>query len=296
MIRARRELVRILKDAAAGWIDDRASSMGAAIAYYTAFSMAPLLLIVIAVAGLVFGEAAARGAVIEQIAGLIGERGAEAVQAVLAGAHAHGGGVLSAIIGIGTLIVGATTVFSELQSDLDRIWKVDTQSGGLRNTIRARLLSFGLVLGMGFLLMVSLVVSAAIAAVGRFLGESFPGEETLLQLFNTVFSFAVITLLFALIYKILPRAQVGWNEVWTGGLFTAALFSIGKLLIGLYLGKAVPASSFGAAGAFVVLLLWIYYSAQIFLFGAELTYHYTQRRAGRDSAQPARRDFESASQ
>jgi membrane protein len=265
-----------------GWIDDRAASMGAAIAYYTVFSLAPLLLVVISVAGLAFGEDAARGAVVEQISGLIGQRGAEAVQAVLAGAHSKGGGIVSVVIGAAMLVLGATTVFGELQSDLDRIWKVQGRGGGMMQTVRIRLLSFGLVVGMGFLLMVSLVVSAAIAALGRHIGESFPGQEALLQAVNTAFSFVVISLMFAAIYKLLPRAEVRWHETWVGGAFTAALFSVGKLLIGLYVGKTAMASSFGAAGALVVLLLWIYYSAQIFLFGAEVTYHHARlaRRQG----------------
>jgi membrane protein len=270
------EFAVILKHAVAGWIDDRASSMGAAIAYYTAFSLAPLLLIVIAVAGLAFGEAAARGAILDEIGGLIGPRGAEAVQAVLAGAHSRSGGVFSTMVGIITLIIGATTVFSELQSDLDRIWKVPVSSGGIVRTIQARLLSFGLVIGMGFLLIVSLVVSAAISALGRLGQGSFPGEESVLQVINTALSFGVITVIFAMIYKLLPRARVRWREVWPGGAFTAGLFSIGKFVIGLYIGKAALASSFGAAGTFVVLLAWIYYSAQIFLFGAEVTYHHAQ--------------------
>lgn len=274
--RERQSLRPVFVCAVKGWIDDRASSMGAAIAYYTVFSMAPLLLIVISVAGLAFGEDAARGAVVGEISGLIGPRGAEAVQAVLAGAHSKGGGIVSALIGAAMLVLGATSVFSELQNDLDRIWKVPAPSGSVLQTVRVRLVSFGLVLGMGFLLMVSLVVSAGIAALGRHIGQSFPGQEALLQTVNTAFSFVVTSFLFAAIYKLLPRAQVQWREVWVGGAFTSALFSVGKLLIGLYVGKTALASSFGAAGALMVLLLWVYYSAQIFLFGAEVTYHHAR--------------------
>ncbi len=279
-----RHLRQVFAGAIKGWIEDRASSMGAAIAYYTAFSMAPLLLVVIAVAGMVFGDDTARTALMDQITSLIGPRGAEAVQTVLAGAHSKGGGILSATLGIGALIVGATTVFGELQNDLDRIWKVESARSGVLQTVKVRLLAFGLVIGMGFLLMVSLVVSAAIAAVGRRFGESFPAQEVLLQTLNTVLSFLVTSLLFATIYKLLPRAQVRWREVWVGGAFTAGLFTIGKLLIGLYIGKTALGSSFGAAGAFVVLLVWIYYSAQIFLFGAEVTYHHARLNRARTDA------------
>lgn len=272
----RQNLRQVFTCAVEGWIDDHATSMGAAIAYYTVFSLAPLLLIVIAVAGLAFGEDAARGAVVGEISGLVGPRGAEAVQTVLAGAHSKGSGIVSSLIGAAMLVVGATSVFSELQNDLDRIWKVPAQSGGVLQAVRVRLVSFGLVVGIGFLLMVSLVVSAAIAALGRHIGQSFPGQEALLQTVNTAFSFVVISFLFAAIYKLLPRAQVQWHEVWVGGAFTSALFSVGKLLIGLYVGKTALASSFGAAGALMVLLVWVYYSAQIFLFGAEVTYHHAR--------------------
>lgn len=281
-----RRLGRIFICAVEGWFEDRASSMGAAIAYYTAFSMAPLLLLVIAVAGMAFGDHAARSAVMEQIAALVGTRGAEAVQTVLAGAQGKNGGIVSATLGIIMVLVGATTVFGELQRDLDRIWKIDTPGSGLLKTLRIRLLSFGLVLGMGFLLMVSLIVSAAIAMLGHHLGESFPGQEVLLQTINAAFSLLVTSLLFATIYKLLPSTTVLWRDVWVGGTFTAALFTVGKLLIGIYIGRTALASSFGAAGAFLVLLVWIYYSAQIFLFGAEVTYHYARLSRGSLKSRP----------
>ena len=263
----------ILRLSIQGWIDDKASSMGAALAYYTVFSMAPLLLIVIAIGGLVFGEEAARGAVLEQIGGLIGKNGAEAVQAVLAGSRDHSGSLVSVMLGTGALIVGATSVFNELKSDLDRIWKLPPAQGGVWTVVRTRLLSFGLVVSLGFLLLVSLIVSAGISAFGHFMGQSFPGEETVLQGFNTAVSIGVITLVFALLYKLLPGAAVKWSDVWIGAAMTSVLFSLGKFLIGLYIGKAAFNSSFGAAGAFVVLLVWAYYAAQIFLFGAEFTYY-----------------------
>lgn len=265
--------IQILRLSVNGFIDDRASSMGAALAYYTVFSMAPLLLIVIAIGGFVFGEDAARGALLNEIGGLIGHNGAEAVQAILAGSRDQGGSLVSVMLGSIILIVGATTVFNELKSDLDRIWKVPLTPGGIWTLVRTRLLSFGLVIGLGFLLLVSLVVSAGISAFGHLVGESFPGEETLLQGLNYVVSLGVITLVFAMLYKLLPSPAVQWADVWVGAAMTSALFSFGKFLIGLYIGKAAFSSSFGAAGAFAVLLVWTYYAAQIFLFGAEFTYY-----------------------
>ncbi|MES2353248.1 MAG: YihY/virulence factor BrkB family protein [Pseudomonadota bacterium] len=271
----------LAKESVNGWIDDRAPSMGAALAYYTAFSLAPLLLIVIAVAGLVFGHEAASGAVVSQLGGLVGKNGAEAIQAMLVAARDPSSGILSAVIGTTTLFVGATSVFVELQSDLDRIWKAEPRTGnGIWNFIRTRLLSFGMVLGIGFLLIVSLILSAGISLLGELWGNWFQ-EAHLLQIVNFAISFAVITALFAMIYKILPNVKIGWSDVWIGAVVTSFLFSIGKLLIGLYVGKSAISSSFGAAGTFVVLMAWVYYSTQIFLLGAEFTYFYAHHRGSR---------------
>jgi len=264
--------LHILRLSINGWIEDGVSSMGAAIAYYTLFSMAPLLLIFIAVGGLLFGEDAARGAILAEISGLIGRNGAAAVQAILAGSQDHTGSLVSILLGVGVLLFGATTVFNELKNDLDRIWKLPPAPLGILAVVRSRLLSFGLVIGLGFLLLVSLIVSAGITAFGHFVGESFPGEETLLRIFDFAFSFAAITVVIAVLYKLLPAVAMRWSDVWSGAAMTSALFSFGKFLIGLYIGKAAFSSSFGAAGAFVVLLVWTYYAAQIFLFGAEFTY------------------------
>lgn len=272
MTRQLSQFLQILRLSINGWIEDGASSMGAAIAYYTLFSMAPLLLIFIAVGGLLFGEDAAQGAILGEISGLIGPNGATAIQAVLAGSANHTGGLISIMLGIGLLLFGATTVFNELKNDLDRIWKVPLTPLGLTALVRTRLLSFGLVIGLGFLLLVSLIVSAGITAFGHFVGESFPGEEALLRVFDFLFSLGIITVVIAVLYKLLPAAAVRWSEVWSGAAMTSALFGVGKFLIGLYIGKAAFSSSFGAAGAFVVLLVWTYYAAQIFLFGAEFTY------------------------
>ena len=259
------------------WVDDYAPSMGAALAYYTLFSIAPLLIIAIAVAGLVFGQEAARGEIVVQIQGLIGREGAIAVQSLLKSANEPAQGIFLTVVSIITLVIGATTVFAELQSDLDRIWRVPAPAKGndIWILLRTRLLSFGLVLGLGFLLLISLVISAAIAAFGKWWDGVFEGWEALLQAINFGISFAITTLLFALIYKLMPRASIAWRDVWVGAGVTALLFEIGKFFIGLYLGKTSVASGFGAAGSLVVLLVWVYFAAQIFLLGAEFTWVYS---------------------
>ncbi|MDO8447419.1 MAG: YihY/virulence factor BrkB family protein [Rhodoferax sp.] len=259
------------------WVDDYAPSMGAALAYYTLFSMAPLLIIVIAVAGLVFGQDAARGEIVAQIQDLIGQEGAIAVQGLLKSANEPAQSIVATAISLVTLLIGATTVFAELQSDLDRIWRVPApaKQNGLWTLLRTRLLSFGLVLGLAFLLLVSLVVSAVIAAFGRWSDGVFQGWEGVLQAINFSISFAITMVLFAMIYKLMPRASIAWRDVWVGAAVTALLFEIGKFLIGLYLGTTGVASSFGAAGSLVVLLVWVYFSAQIFLLGAEFTWVYS---------------------
>lgn len=267
----------LIRKSIEAWVDDYAPSMGAALAYYTLFSTAPLLIIAIAVAGLFFGQEAARGEIVAQIQGVIGREGAIAVQGLLKSANEPARGVFLTAVGIITLIIGATTVFTELQSDLDRIWRVPApeKGNGIWILLRTRLLSFGLVLGLGFLLLVSLIISAAIAAFGKWWGGVFEGWEALLQALNFSISFAITTLLFALLYKLMPRARIAWRDVWVGAGVTALLFESGKFLIGLYLGKTSVASGFGAAGSLVVLLVWVYFAAQIFLLGAEFTWVYS---------------------
>ncbi|MEO8154745.1 MAG: YihY/virulence factor BrkB family protein [Rhizobacter sp.] len=267
---------RLIKDAAASWRADYAPSMGAALAYYTTFSAAPLLLIVVSVAGLVFGRDAARGEIFSQLHGLIGEQGAIAVQGLLQSVSKPAEGALATAIGTTVLLIGATSVFAELQDALDRIWRapVRDRSSGVWRLLRTRLLSFGMILGIGFLLMVSLVVSAALAALGRWWAPMFGGWAVMAQVGNVLLSFALITVIFALIYKTMPRASVHWKDVWIGASVTALLFTIGKSLIGLYIGRSGVTSAFGAAGSLAVLLLWVYYSAQIFLLGAEFTWVY----------------------
>ena len=274
------ETVReLVKQAIGSWVSDYAPSMGAALAYYTIFSIAPLLLIAISVAGLAFGVEAARGEVVAQLQGLMGESAARLIQGMLESANSPGTGLVSTLVGTALLLVGATTVFGELQDALDRIWRAPERSkhSGIWNLLRARLLSFGLILAIGFLILVSLLFSAAMAALGRWLGPAFVGWEIARAVVNAVVSFALVSGMFALIYKLMPRAQVAWHDVWIGAVVTAALFTIGKLLIGLYIGKSGVTSVFGAAGSFAVLLLWVYFSAQIFLLGAEFTWVYAHR-------------------
>jgi membrane protein len=284
-----RALLALLKGAGAAWLADRAPTMGAALAYYTLFSMAPLLLIAISVAGAVFGIDAARGEILAQLRTLLGEDGAAAVAALLDGVRRSGQSTLGTVFGAGLLFIGATTVFAELQDSLDHIWRVDTprRGGTVWQWLRARLLSFGLVLGVGFLLMVSLAVSAALAAWARWWAPAFGSSEGLLLWVNHGLSFLLTTLLFAAIYKWMPHARIGWRDVALGSALTAALFTLGKALIGWYIGTSGVASGFGAASAIVALLVWVYGSAQVFLFGAEVTWIYAQRYGSRRLAPAA---------
>jgi len=265
-----------VKQVATSWVNDYAPSMGAALAYYTMFSLAPLLLIAISVAGLVFGQDAARGEIAAQLRTFMGTEGANAVQSLLVSVRKPSEGVTGAVSGIALLFLGAATVFGELQDALNRIWRVPvrTENSGLKALIRTRLLSFGMILAMGFLLTVSLVVSAALTTTERWLMPIFGDWYFFASAANTAGAFALVAIIFALIYKVMPRAQVQWRDVWIGAIFTALLFTLGKWLIGLYVGRSGVASGFGAAGSLVVILVWVYYSAQIFLIGAEFTWVY----------------------
>ena len=272
----------LLKTAASSWLDDYAPSMGAALAYYTMFSIAPLLLIVISVAGLVFGVDAARGEISAQLQGLIGTEGAQTIEALVARANRPATGIVSTLAGFALLVIGATTVFAELQDDLDRIWRAPRrESGGLWAVLRARLLSFGLILGIGFLMIVSLILSAALSALGKWWGPWFGNWVDVAQALNFAISFALVASMFAMIYKLMPRVKVAWSDVWIGAAVTALLFTVGKYLIGLYIGNSGTSLVFGAAGSLVVMLLWVYYSAQIFLLGAEFTWAYAGRFGSR---------------
>ena len=268
----------LIKQTVAAWIDDYAPSMGAALSYYTVFSLAPMLLIVISVAGLAFGDEAARGEIFGQLRGLMGADAAKTIEDLLTSISEPKEGVAATTIGIVLLLIGATSVFGELQDALDRIWRAPARdrSGGLLALVRARLLSFGMILGVAFLLIVSLVLGAVVAALGRWWSGAFGGWEVLAQSVNIVLGFLVTTGGFAMIYKLMPRVKVQWRDVWLGATVTALLFTIGRVLIGVYIGKSGIASGFGAAASLIVILIWVYYSAQIFLLGAEFTWIYAR--------------------
>jgi len=261
------------------WIDDRASSKGAALAFYTLFSMAPILVLAVALAGYFFGTEAAEGELVTQLRGLVGENGAEAAQAMLAAARDKEAGLIATIVATTLLVIGATTVFAELKVSLDELWEVEPkeEESGLMGLIRTRLLSFGIVLVLGFLLMVSLIVSALLAVLENYVGGLWGFSTQLFSVISWIFSFCVISFLFAVIYKMLPSIPLSWHDVWIGSLATAGLFILGKYLIGLYLGNSGVTSSFGAAGSVIALMLWVYYSASVFFLGAEFTRIYAQR-------------------
>jgi membrane protein len=257
------------------WLDHRDSSRGAALAFYTLFSMTPILILSIAIAGYFFGTEAAQGQIIEQIQSLVGPNGAEAIQALIAAARDPEAGLWATVVAITLLIVGATSVFAELKSTLDDLWETDhSTASGIGLLLKTRLLSLSLVLVLAFLLMISLVVSAMLGMLENYVGGIWLNIGPILSLVSVAFSFLVISALFAMIYKLLPDVPLSWHDVIIGAVFTAALFTLGKYFIGLYLGNSAVASSFGAAGSIVAVMLWIYYSAQIFFFGAEFTRQY----------------------
>ena len=278
------EIGTVAHRAIVGWFEHNDSSMGAALAFYTLFSIAPILIIAMAVAGYVFGPQVAETQVLEQLSALIGDTGAKAIRDLLLSAHYSDQKGFAAAIGIATLLVGATSVFGELQYTLDRIWNTPKENSVVWwQLIRTRILSIGLVLGVGFLLLVSLVASAALTVVENILGSFMTGWGVILPVIDLTLSFAMTTLLFGMIYKYIPRERLAWSDVWIGAAVTAFLFTVGKFLIGIYLGKSSFSSAYGATGSLVVLLLWIYYSAQIFLLGAEftrvVTYEYGSRHS-----------------
>ena len=274
--------LRLFWMAIKGWTKDNVPRLGASLAYYTLFAVSPILVISIAIAGSVFGAEAVRGQIVDQIDQLIGRDGAFAIQAILEGAHRDKSSTLAVVMGSITLVIAASGAFLELQHALNTIFRVkqDPKKSGIVVFLKNRLRSFGLVVSIGFLLMVSLLVSAALAALAAYVSTSKWGGPALWEVINILVSLGVVTLLFALIYRFLPDVRLKWRDVWTGALITAVLFSIGKFLIGLYLGRSSIASSYGAAGSIVVLLVWVYYSAQIILLGAEFTRVYAEYREG----------------
>jgi membrane protein len=269
----------LTRTAAIGWWNDRAMSLGASIAYYTVFSLAPMLLAVIAVAGLVFGREAAQAALVEEISALAGPNAAEAIRSMLASASDFGSGVIGTVVGVVTFLVLATGALFELQDDLNIIFRVERAApSGVLAFLHTRLFSLALIVAIGFLLLVSLVIDAALTAAGQYVAGAWP---LLLRAVNHVVSLAATTALFALMFKLLPAANLAWREVGVGAFVTAILFTLGKLAIGYYLGKSDLASTYGAAASIITILLWIYYSSQILLFGAEFTRAYAERRGAR---------------
>jgi membrane protein len=264
------------------WSEDRAARLAASLAYYTIFSLAPLLIIAIAIAGLAFGREATQGQIVNQIGGLVGSEGAKGIQALIENASKPSSGVIATTFGIIVLLIASSGFFGQLQDGLNTIWEVKPRPGrGILGIIKDRFLSFTMVLGIGFLLLVSLVLSAGLVALGEFLGRFMPGTVIVGYVLNIVLSLLVITLLFAMIFKVLPDVKISWRDVWIGAAVTALLFTVGKSLLGLYLVKANIASAYGAAGSLVVILVWVYYSAMILFFGAEFTQVYANRYGSR---------------
>jgi membrane protein len=284
-----KQTLTMLKTTWKEWNDHKAPRIGAALAYYTVFSVAPVLVIAMGIVGLIFGADAAQQHVSAQIEGMVGKVGAQAVEDMLANAHREGGGVVATILGVVTLLLGATTVFVELQGALNTIWDAPPpKAKGIMATLRSRGLSFAMILVMGFLLMVSLVLSAVLSALGDEIGNVIELPPFVLQSVNFIISTAVIWGMFAMLYKFLPDVKITWKDVFVGSLVTAVLFSVGKALIGLYLGHSSMASAYGAAGSFAVMLVWVYYSAQLLLLGAEFTAVYARghgSRMGEDRAE-----------
>ncbi|MBC5804870.1 MAG: ribonuclease BN [Candidatus Eremiobacter antarcticus] len=283
-------LLQLLKDTVRDWLKVKAPRLAAALAYYTAFSLAPLLIILIGIAGLVFGREAAQGQILGPLQGVLGPQGGHTLQSLIAASSKPSSGILATIIGLVTLVLGASGVFGQLQEALNTIWEVPAKAaGGIWHAIRERFLSFGMVLGVAFLLLVSLVISTGLAALGKFVGHAFPSLVILTTILSFLISWAVISTLFAVIFKYLPDAEIAWKDVWIGAFVTGLLFMVGQMLISLYIGHSAMASTYGAAASLLIILVWVYYSAQILLFGAEFTRVYAKQygshaQAGRTQA------------
>ena len=279
----------MIKQTALSWNDINAPQLGAALAFYTMLSIAPLLVMCIGIAGMVFGHDAAQGRVVAQIQGLVGYEGGQAIQSVLAHAAKLSSGIAAMSVGVLLLLFGASSVFGQLRDSMNLVWGVkNSTTSGLMGLIKYRFVSFAMIIGVGFLLLVSLLFSAAAAAAGKFVGGYLPVPEAVLHAANYVISFVAVTLVFALMYKVVPEVRIEWEDVWIGAAVTSALFSLGKFLIGIYLGKASIGSAYGAAGSLVVFLVWVYYSAQIFLMGAEFTRVFAERHGSRARARAER--------
>jgi membrane protein len=275
---ALKSIWNLLKASVTAWIDDKAPRLGAALSFYTVFALPPLFMIAIFIASLVFNPDTVRTDMFSEVGGLIGKKSAEAIQSAMAAQYQSDRGAFASVAAIVTLVLTATGMFIELQDALNTIWKVEAKPGhGLSGFVRNRLMSFAMVVGIGFLLLVSLVVSAALAALSGYVNELLPGFSVLSVVASALVSFIVITVLFALIFKILPDVKIAWRDVWIGGALTSLLFTLGKFLLGWYLGRSTTISAYGAAGSLVLILLWVYYSAQILFFGAEVTKVYATR-------------------
>lgn len=269
-------LIPVFKATYKGWMEDKGPRLGAALSYYTIFSLAPLLLIAIGVAGLIFGEKAAQGAIVQQIQGVVGQQAGSAIQTMIEAGRKPSAGIIASILGAIGLLLGASGMFGEIQDALNGIWRAKrNKTHGIWQFIKARFLSWATVLGTGFLLLVSLLLSAALTGAEKYLANVLPMNGVVLELLDLFVSFVVITLLFAMIFKVLPERRISWSDVWIGAGVTSALFTAGKYLIGLYIGKSVSASVYGAAGSLVLIVAWVYYSAQILYFGAEFTKAYS---------------------
>jgi membrane protein len=280
-----RAVGRIFKATIDGFIDDRAMSMGAAMAYYTLFSLAPVLVIVIAVAGMVFGQEAARGAIVDELRGFLGQDGAASLESMIASAGHTGSGVFATIVGVVTFILGATTALIELQDSLNVIWKAPPAKGStLLALLRNRLITLVVVLGLGFLLLVSLVIGAGLTAFAGLIDRWAPGLSFMMGMINFGVSFVVTTLLFGLIYKVLPRIELAWRDVLAGAVLAALLFMLGRWAIAFYIGQTNLASSYGAASTIILVMVWVYYSAQILFLGAEFAHAWSQYRAAQKRA------------
>jgi membrane protein len=279
----------LIKRTASSWNEINAPRLGAALAFYTMLSIAPLLVVCIGIAGAIFGQEAAQDRIAWQIQNVVGYQGGQVIQALLKHADKPASGILAAVVGFFMLLFGASGVFGELRDSLDLVWGVKgPQGSGIKGLIKYRFASFAMVLGIGFLLLVSLVLSAAIAAAGKLFSGYLPAPELVLHLGTIVFTFLTVTILFALLYKVVPDVHIEWRDVWIGAAVTSILFSVGKFLIGLYLGKASVGSAYGAAGSLVVFMVWVYYSAQIFFLGAQFTKVFAERHGSRAQIRAAR--------
>ena len=273
---------QVLKETGTAWDEDNVTRLAAALAYYTLLSIAPLIILAVAVTGLAFGEQAAREHIASELAGVVGASAADAIQSIAKNAHTPGTGVVSVAVGLLVLLFGASGVFGELQSALNTVWDVAPKPGrGIWGVIKDRFFSFTLVVGVAFLLLVSLVVSACLTWLGQVFEQTLPGGAAVWQVLNFAISFAVVTALFALMFKKLPDVNIRWRDVWVGAAVTAGLFTLGKFGLGIYLGSAGVSSAYGAAGSIVALVIWVYYSAQVLLVGAEFTEVYARRFGSR---------------